>query len=211
MIAANGQRKPYTRLFSDIQKAVSTIPDFKGDVFLMMAVCVRESMGVPWFCKCDSLYKANMNVVRTHFGMEVSNEFLRAITVKGGTNAGKIPKFRFEPGWFGLNQSNPDTARLQPVPLIIMSCSFGMAQKGALWMVPGVPQAERWLAVNQLMKDPEYQLLTLAHDLQQLGAFKGHDVELALTRYNAGASAKHVTSYGLRTYDLARELKTMYG
>mgnify|MGYP003387035785 CR=1 FL=1 len=211
MIAHNPLRTPYKRLYDTICGAVAEIPDFHGDIFLVMAICVRESMGVPWFCRCDSLYKAHVGTIRRYHGESTLKQFLSLLTVKGGVNAGKIPKFRYNHSWYEEVARRETTAGLYPEQRVFLSCGYGLALKAAINHHSDELLPEWLLAVDSLIRSERYQIQTLIKDLSDFGAFRTPEPIHALTRFTTMESPKRVPGYAPQIVDLASELERMYG
>lgn len=211
MTAVDTGRRPYKALYTAISRVCEQIPDFKGDRFLMMAVCVRESMGIQWFCKCDSLFKRNLGQVRAYHGVATTNEFLQALTVKGGVDAGKVPKFKYNHSWFLVNSKDE---RFQGVPIskvLLASCSYGFASKPAIHYLSGTENEEFFIFLNRLMWDGDMQLSLLANDLAVNGAFNGDDILPGVFKYVTACRPKSQLGYATQLVALRDELALLYG
>jgi hypothetical protein len=207
MIAHKPKPRPYTQLHDEVERTLALIPDFKGDLYIMMAVCVKESMGVPWFCRCDSLFNRNFREVREAFGIRTANDFLREITVRGGLNAGKIPKFKFEEGWYDWNLQDQNVRNMPLLEVITMSCSYGLAQKPAIDLHDGLPMSERRLMLRQLLRDPMFQLMQLASDLNEVGAFTGQETASKVAIWKSRQDSRTPKEYGAQIMDLANDFR----
>lgn len=210
MTAASYRVRPYQALYADIKQAMSEIPDFNGDLFLLMAVCVKESMGIQWFCKCDSLYRTTVGHIEQIHGKRIANEFVDAVTVRGGVNAGKIPKFRYHHKWYQLVKDQQAEYDISDAGVVVMACSYGLAGKAAIRLLPDAEPELRWLYADKFRASKDLQLTTLAHDLQKCGAFEVEGKESALWRYGYETAPSVMSSYGERVLDLAAELRIMY-
>lgn len=211
MNAVDTGRKPYKALFTAITRVCEDIPDFKGDRFLMMAVCVRESMGIQWFCRCDALFKRNMGQVRAYHGVATTNEFERALTVKGGTDAGKIPKFKYNHSWFQMNSKDPRFEGVPVAQVLLASCSYGYAMKPAIHYLSGTENEEYFFFLNRLMWDGDMQLSLLANDLAHHGAFSESEIASGVFRYVTHCRPKSQVGYANQLIALRDELALLYG
>jgi hypothetical protein len=202
---------PYGALKKMCEAALLRTHSTRIDVFVMMAVCVKESMGSPWFCRCDSLYKTNLEVVAKYVGQQKAGQFVSLITSTNPYYFNKIPKFRFEPAWYAAKSVLFVREGFPLLESLAMCASYGIAQKGALWLPQGADAGTTWLSIKSFMSDPDLQLTQLCYDLHSLHAEFGGNMELALTRYNAGAGAKRISGYGVQCVALANELRALYG
>lgn len=188
-------RRGFTSLFNMLEELERQKRTFDLPIELIAAVAVKESHANMWFCKCDMQYKENM---RTAVQLNAKSEanILRLITVTEGPYANHIPKFRYELSW------REDALRLSRRMkdrqdwAFRMACSYGMCQK-SMWIHLSAKPIEQWeSAYWQFLTDPFEQLHVCASDLHYLLKAARGNLDLALTRYNAGPGANHISDYG---------------
>ena len=202
------EHNPYQRLFElirihipeDLLKAVS-----KYDV---AAVAIQESMGVAFFCTCDSLYKQNLLALSVGSGCD-QRRFINYITVQNGASKGEIPKFRFEASWFRLVNHDDKTKDFPLEKRALYSCSIGIGQQSLYYLMKAHQHDDFETFLDNFISSEGMQLRQLLYVLQgEVSGAKG-DKALAFTRYNQGHSARHVSDYGTRVLALSNRLKQL--
>lgn len=202
--------QPYLQLYKSVHAAAQEV-GFKGDKFLMMAICIRSSMGVPWFCKCDSMYMQQMNLIRDRHGVQAANKFAGDVRVKTGEFRGMIPKFRYSDFGYAQLLKDRQISDMTQSEQIFCSLKLGLALKPAWGMYKTEDNDIRCLALSVFARDPKMQLATLAHDLSQLGATQGGLTAFGATLIMDGARSAGAVELAAQMNDLANELRVMYG
>lgn len=174
----------------------------------VLAVIDRESEGVPIFRKTDHLFQDNLAAAAKITGVPAA-KLANAAIIQGGPYKGSIAKFRCEPGYWDWAKSLTNRDWL-PEERFILSCSFGLGQKMARWLLTGVAPGDWMSIIRQFMGSDRLQIMYVAGDLERLLADSHGDKALAFTRYNAGSKAnqswKAYQDYGLVVAKRAEEI-----
>lgn len=194
---------PFPGAFSCILVALSQsqVNDVPPEVVL--AVCQRESMCNPFFCKCDKLFTENLDAMARCTGLR-KDLLTKKLSVEGPGGMVQISKFRFEPTWWSLLTAESKFKDLDPYEKALLSCSLGIGQKWSFALVQKMDGPERDLYLKHFMLDPAMQIRTLIGDLHSCITASGGDWELALTRYNSGIHAQRISGYGAQVYTVAK-------
>ena len=171
----------------------------------VVAVIFKESMGVPWFCKCNLLYRDNTAAL-VHGADITEEQWLKVITVPDGASKGKIPKFRYEPGYHQAAVSALGKLKCSYPEALIFACSFGLGQKMMRYLVAGKPETEWLTLARKFMQDPLWQAEQAVSDLEYVLKASHGNRPLAYSRYNAGVGSTHVTQYGTDVWKIYQEL-----
>lgn len=150
----------------------------------IVAVIEKESSGVAVFNKTDDLFRDNLRAAIRITGLP-EELILKAVTIQSGPLKGSIAKFRCEPGywrWANGLTNRPWTKEER----FLLSCSFGLGQKMARWLVTGVAPGDWMSIIRQFMGSEKLQINYCAGDLEQLLNRYGGDRPIAFTCYNAG-------------------------
>lgn len=209
MPKVNPNSMPYPRLVNQIGKACAAMRVDGIDRFDVAAVCIKESMGNPFFCPCDTLFKVNLNALA--LGSTVNGAaFTDFIRIKSGGNKGSIPKFRFEASWFKLVEYDAALRHLSRMQKALYSCSIGVGQKSILYLMEGHKAPYDASYLDQFLCDPDMQVRQVMADLAQCLRSAGGKRALAFTKYNAGCGCHHVTPYGEQVEAVADNLRLLY-
>lgn len=173
---------------------------------MVLALIVRESHCNPWFCKCDLLFKQNIQAVHAITGLR-TDIYLQRVTVKVENLPPQIAKFRLEPTWWHQIKGDTRYGELSDWDKALLASSFGLGQKWALALVDKMPK-ENWLPyLHAFMASPTMQINHIVKDLEALHRQSAGSWELALTRYNAGIRAKHISEYGAQVARMAHSFQ----
>ncbi len=167
---------------------------------LIASVIERETEGERFFNLTDQLFKDNLREAGRLLNVHPPF-FLQHFVPKDGPMRGMITKFRVEPGWVTIAKNWARDTPNENYWRLMLPVSFGFGQK---WMNAYLEQfpKEQWMTQFWLfIGTPRLQITTIAKDMSVLTKQSGGDVRLALTRYNAGATAKRVSSYGKEVFD----------
>lgn len=175
----------------------------------VLAVAIKESFGISYFCLCDSLAKANLSVMSTTAGVK-EQDFVKEFTVRTGEHVGSFGKFRFEPSWWLEIEKSGHFDKLPLVQRVGMACSWGAGQKSAWYKFGKMPSDVAISLLKGFIADPAEQFEQIWDDLEALGFEDGVDPALVFSRYNAGASCKKVTEYGADVLRLSGIFGTSY-
>ena len=151
-------RMPFPGAYQRIVSAKAALNDTLVPPCLVLALCQRESMCNPFFCKCDMLFKTNLSAVVAGAGVS-SQEFLSLVTVRPAGGPPVIGKWRFEKLWWDQINANPRLSKLSPAHRALLACSLGIGQKWALAMVERMSPAEWLTYLNSFISDPAMQLI----------------------------------------------------
>lgn len=165
------------------------------DVADILAICWRESLCTAWFYHGERLFDVNLTMMEVVPGFS-RDEFLRLNAI--ASNNGKVAcsKFRFEHTWFDEVERDEQFKSMSLAQRLTLACSWGIAQKGALYLVRYSKTEYAPQVVAEFQRSVDTQLKQLCFDLNDLMSDSAGDKQLAYTRYNSGASAKRVTAYG---------------
>lgn len=168
-----------------VQRIISSKPRRFVSAADVLAVIQKESGGVGYFTGQEPLYKANLAAAADITGLS-KDQIIKAVTYPDASKyAGFLYKFRCEPGyWTWASKLKGSWSGEQR---FLLSCSFGLGQKMARWLLSGVPGA-RWMPFLELFNEnQDLQVQYCAGDLDQLmAAAKDHNRLVAYTRYNEG-------------------------
>lgn len=151
----------------------------------VLAVIQKESGGVPYFTGAEPLFKANLAAAERITGMSQVS-ILQAVTyLQAGPLQGKFYKFRCEPGYYDWAKSLRGS--WTPQDRFLLSCSFGLGQKMARWLVGQGIEPLKWIEfIHKFAFDQNLQVQYVCGDLDGLLIQSGGDRLLAFTRYNQG-------------------------
>jgi len=209
MGCCNKPAKPFLPVIKMTRQAVEGMTLKGFDLYDIAAIAIKESNGNPFFMPQDLLLKANLNALSVGAGVK-ADDFLLYVRLRHGPNQGSIPKFRFESVWFKQLHGVDPGHKFSKEKRALLACSIGMCQKSILYLTWGHLDYLDDRHLQQFMSDPFMQLRQCAHDLQSLHAGREVPMDLAFTRYNAGASREHVTEYGKRVEAIAENLRKEY-
>jgi hypothetical protein len=171
----------------------------------MMAVCMKETGGSGVWIGENGLYKANFFDMAKHTGLN-QNDFRQYISIKNNPLRGSVPKFRFEPNWYSLVNKIKEYDSTNKLDKVLLSCSWGIAQKGGLWFVEHMEPIDRVFALKRFICPEGSQLQELVQDLMEIEDHDPGKAGLRFTRYNAGLHVNRINTYGEQVAALANEL-----
>ena len=166
------------------------------DVSVLMAVCKKESENKYFWVGNETLYGQNKLVLQNHtklkyFEME---KYVAVAAIPGG--AKRIPKWRFEPGWWHEVNTRPDYKGFSPEEKAVFSCSFGIAQQSAFYYTADMAVDNKMPGIQIFCRNANLQHAVLLKEMRRLLRLSGGSHALAYTKYNFGASHKTPEAYG---------------
>jgi len=153
----------------------------------VLACIEHESHGVSTFNSHDQQFRDNLAAARKITGLSDA-QIVAAVTINQGPLIGKLSKFRCEPGYY--TWAKGFGAKFTPEEKLLLSCSFGLGQKMARWLLTGLQQKEYMPTIRQFMSSQKTQIMYCIGDLDQLMVGTKGDKTLAFARYNAGPGAQ---------------------
>lgn len=158
----------------------------------VLAVIQKESGGVSHFTGTEPLFKANLRAAQQITGLS-EIQILQVVTFPDGPLQGKFYKFRCEPGYWEWASKLRNS--WTPQERFLLSCSFGLGQKMARWLVGGGIEPLQWIPfIHKFARDQNLQIQYCAGDLDALLWQARNDKDqrfLAFTRYNQGTRDKN--------------------
>jgi hypothetical protein len=182
----------YRRCYAALE--ASGIKDVK--VYWLMAICIMESGGNGYWMPGNSDLQKNLAAMYDITKIPV-DRFRGMIMVKTANNRGYVPKFRTEPTWWHQLSNNKDFQSLDAYTLAVIASSWGIAQKGGLYLNQGIPALLQYQKLAEFMYNEPEQLRVLVDDVHHLIGLDPDAVPLMYTRYNGGASQNKVSKYGV--------------
>lgn len=176
------------KLIEAARKALAAKPRRHVKIEDVLAVIKKESGFSPIFNPNDLLYKQNLRAAQRITGLPAT-EIIAAVRIPSGEFKGELAKFRCEPGYWEWAKKFTRPARDE----FLLSCSFGLGQKMARWLVANTPEATWMQTVVKFMGDVPTQLLYICGDLDALMIAAGGNKPVAFTRYNEGTRFDPVT------------------
>jgi hypothetical protein len=191
---------PYFDLYNQLKTLITSVEYKHVTPEDALAVCQVESQCDPIFRMGDPLFAANLDMVlkTTNLPRQMLGE---AILIRKGPLIGQMAKFRFEPTYWTWAQKQ----KLNSVQLMLMmSCSFGLAQQMTRWIV-GENRVEEWTSIVENFKaDTGLQLRWLIGNLDKLLANNDNNLVLAYAAYNCGNPHTEDKTVLLRAENVSR-------
>lgn len=190
-------------LIERVQRVVSSKPRRFVSSADVLATIQKESGGVPFFTGHEDLYRQNLISAARITGLD-KELIIKTVSYPASSRfTGSLYKFRCEPAYWSWAQKLKGSWTGEQ--RFLLSCSFGLGQKMARWLLNGVPGA-RWMPFLELFNDNlDLQIQYCAGDLDQLIAgAKDQNRLVAYTRYNEGFAIdrktgkpqERITDYG---------------
>jgi hypothetical protein len=161
------RRKPYMRLISQLNKALGE-EDFRGiDRYALAALAVIRSMGIPYFCPCDSLFKSQVKQIQELESVH-HQVFLGMLKAALGPDKGKITKFALDAERYKSLREREMLHFLSGAEMLFFSCRVGMFQM-PVWELVSVPQYfVDGVYLSIYLSDPSVQIRDTARILEGL-------------------------------------------
>ena len=150
----------------------------------VLAVIQKESGGVNHFIGTERLCLDNLRAAERITGL-TELQLMQHLIFVDGPLAGKLYKFRCEPGYWDWASKLKGSWTAQE--RFLLSCSFGLGQKMARWLVSAGLEGAQWIPfIHKFNRDQNLQIQYVCGDLDALLTQAGGNRLLAFTRYNQG-------------------------
>ena len=171
-------------LINRVHTVIATKPRKQVTSADVLAVIQKESGGVAHFLGNEPLFRQNLRAAQTITGLDQTS-ILQSVMITQGLLAGKHYKFRCEPGYWEWAKKLKGSWTQQD--RFLLSCSFGLGQKMARWLVSsGVPGADWINFIQKFAFDQNLQVQYICGDLDALLVQARGQRQVAFTRYNQG-------------------------
>lgn len=160
---------PFLSLYHQCVNAVRADKEKQPNIFDMMAIAYRESMGTPYADCRDCLSNRRLSEMDDLNSIKGS-KFREVIRCDRGVNKGKVPKFLFDSAAYRMYGQLLINQGIEKHEAAMLCSGFGYALR--FWTKEFVPYKahEGLLLVRQFIADPNYQLVVLASDLYEAGS-----------------------------------------
>jgi hypothetical protein len=198
--------KPFVALFATIDSSISLLGPGLFDRCDLAAVCIRMSYGSLTWCACNKSDKENLELLATTSGV-LGGQFTEFIRCREGALRGNIPKFVFDKQRYEYLFPLLYKKGMSTMEIAFWSCRWGMIGRFLPgWVAQGVEDMSIAEA-RQVVAAPAAQVLLLKKDLELIAHRNVNSKILAFTRYRSGPVVNVADEWGVRTNDLANELR----
>jgi hypothetical protein len=166
-------------LIKRVQTMIASKPRKHVTAADVLAVIQKESSGIAVFDGTEPLFVANLRAAARITGLS-KEAILNTVRVNG-----VICKFRCEPGYWAWASKLKGSWTAEE--RFLLSCSFGLGQKMARWLVSSGIEGAQWIAfIRKFNADLNLQIQYVCGDLDALLVGSGGNRLVAFTRYNQG-------------------------